>query len=40
MAPQSPQRSARPSEAVARLDVSRVWGPDMAPHSPQRAALM
>jgi hypothetical protein len=44
MAPHSPQRSARPGEAVALLDIAtdcwtqNMGGPDMAPHSPQRSA--
>jgi branched-chain amino acid transport system substrate-binding protein len=41
MAPHSPQRSARPGPAGARLwnaHLSIPGGPDMAPHSPQRSA--
>src|SRR5262245_33210228 len=43
MAPHTPQRSARPDPAGARLGSlrgtgPRVGGPDMAPHTPQRSA--
>ena len=38
MAPQTPQRSDRPGEAVALLDPrTDSWGLDMAPHIPQRS---
>src|SRR6266436_3110284 len=43
MAPHTPQRSGRPGEPVALLDLALLWahlhvgGPDMAPHTPQRS---
>src|SRR2546422_228103 len=43
MAPHTPQRSERPGEPVALLDLTLLWahlhvgGPDMAPHTPQRS---
>src|SRR5256885_13268307 len=38
MAPHTPQRSERPGQPVALLDLaSRAWGLEMAPHAPQRS---
>src|SRR2546422_9913338 len=38
MAPQTPQRSARPGTAVTRLDHALLDGPRNGPQTPQRSA--